>query len=157
MRIKIEDLQDSGVARSVADWFKPHEESFVRFAHEHNLAVGKYLKDIPAWHFFFTHPRGGEGRIDMIRRDQLSFTIRANWHKDDYDQGTRSIKWLEIWDAIAPGELLKRVEGTLQAMLSWTPDDFEQTATGYSAMWHQTWTKETFEKNASRHPIPRCE
>lgn len=154
MSIIVEDWQDSGVDPSIVAWFDPHEKTFISFAEQHHLAVAKFLKDMPAWHFVFAHPRGGEGRIDMIRKDESSFSLTASWHKDDYEAGTRSLKWLKL-DGPIPSELiLDQVKSTLETMLNWTESDFDKTVGGYLEMWHKAWSKEAFERLASRYPRP---
>lgn len=155
MTIEIENWEDSGVAPSVAAWFKPYEKSFVQFAEKYNVAVAKFLKDVPAWHFVFRHPCGGQGRIDMYRKDASSFLVRAGWHRDDYDAGARSLKSFEIKEAIPPEQLLDRVRETLDLVLRWTDKDFDRTVNGFSEMWHKSASKEVFEKQQNRYPLPR--
>jgi hypothetical protein len=155
MTIEIENWEDSGVAPSVAAWFQPYEKSFVQFAEKYNVAVAEFLKDVPAWHFVFRHPCGGQGRIDMFRKDASSFSLQAHWHRDDYDAGTRSLKWLEIKEPIRPEKLLDQVRETLGIILRWTERDFDRTVSGYAEMWHKFISKESFEEQVNRYPLPQ--
>ena len=139
-------------------FFSPLSGLLVAFSENHNLIVRKYYHDAPSWSLCFSHPSGGAARIDLSRKSESTVSILGIWWVDDYDSSTRSIKQT---DAIECEPIVLAVEPhliqTLKSVLSFTPGDWSQVATGYEKFWHKTWTKEQFDKLNSHLPLPRLD
>jgi hypothetical protein len=153
MTVLVESWEDSGADPEVVTWFAQYEPLLMGFAERNNLAIAKYLKDSPSWHFVFAHPKGGQGRIDVTRVSEEGMTVSGVWHSDDYDVGTRSLK---TWDALGetqPERLLETLSATLQKVLSLSGENYAVVAPGYKAMWQKYMTREQVEK--SKYPLPR--
>lgn len=154
MAIRVENWEDSGIAPRTAEWFKPYEPIFLHFAERHNLAIGQYLKDMPAWHLVFTHPRGGRCRIDMKKNFAASFSLAVVWTRDNYGAGARSLKWWVIDKDVPAEQLARELELTLETALGWKEKDFDSTHDGFAQYWHKV-PKEEFEREQHKYPLPR--
>jgi hypothetical protein len=151
MKVRVESWEDSGADPKVIAWFAQYESLLMGFASRNNLAIAKYLKDSPSWHFVFAHPRGGEGRIDVTRVSEERLSVSATWYQDDYDEGTRSLKLWSASGTILPEGLLEELSATLGKVLAWSDNDFE-VAGGYREMWHRYLSRKQVE--VSKYPLP---
>ncbi|QQS42316.1 MAG: hypothetical protein IPM63_05065 [Acidobacteriota bacterium] len=124
----------------------------MEFARRHDLAIAKYLKDTPSWHFVFIHPQGGQGRIDVTRVDDDGIEVSAVWHRDDYDEGTRSVRDWKAHELTPQASLIHELREMLRRVVSWTDEDYE-TVTGFREMWQKYMTREDFEE--CKYPVPR--
>src|SRR5436309_3238430 len=88
------------------------------FASRHRLLIDKYYHDSKDWTFRFRHPFDGVASIAVVYVDATSLSIQARWHVDDYDHGTRSMRWGErATHAIDPAGLLDLLEDALRDTL----------------------------------------
>ncbi|MGA3080838.1 MAG: hypothetical protein ABSD44_05600 [Terracidiphilus sp.] len=139
-------------------FFSPMSELIVAFAKRHNLLLQKYYHDAPSWSLCFLYPSGGVARIDLNRKSEHIVRISGIWWVDDYDSCTRSIKET---DSIECEPIVSKVEPhlikILKSVLSFTPGDWSQVATGYEKYWHKTWTREQFDRLNSHLPYPQLD
>ncbi len=146
-------------AELIADYdrfFAPVAEQVTNFAAAHNLLLEKYYHDAPTLSLRFAHPVRGQATIEVSRGEDDELTVAASWWIDDYDSFTRSIR------SQAPAKcdrtqphLTRQLEDCLKSVLSWTPGQWTQVATGYKGIWDKTMSKAAFEQLATQWPSPK--
>ena len=137
-------------------YFASVADALTAFASGHGLVIEKYYHEAPVWSLCFSHPSGGEAKIDVARNTADFVTIDGCWWIDDYGTFSRSLKWLGAKDC--PREqrkLASTLESSLRLMLSWKRGDWTQVVTGYEKIWGPVWTREEFDALGGRWPIPK--
>ena len=134
--------------------FAPLAQTFLTFAAEFNLTVGRGSVDAVSWYFSFQHPKGGIGRIEVCRDGEHEVNVHAYWWLDDYEQGTRfcrrSQSGPQSVDKLQTPALLRR---TLSSMVSWPSDSWNETVTGLGESWKRNFTKEEFAHLSAKYSI----
>lgn len=80
-------------------FFTTLEPSFASFAERHSLFVRKWLHNYPMWGFFFRHPLGGTGSLQLsIYRQGGTFVaaLAGGWHVDNQEKLQRTSLWFEL-------------------------------------------------------------
>ncbi len=90
---RISDAEVLGAFDTLTPWLAD-------FAEQHSLFVRKYLHNQPMWSFYFKHPLGGTGMLQLtIGRDQskvLQASTAGAWYVDDDDAHLRSTSWVPV-------------------------------------------------------------
>jgi len=137
-------------------FFAPLAPAILDFVERHNLLLEKYYHEAPMWSLEFSHPAGGQARLDIARNKDQRLLVSATWWVDDYDTFTRSIRTNDAIAVAASGQaLVPELEKLLGEVLGWRPGAWKQVATGYKGIWGKTWTKAEFEKMAQQWPRPK--
>lgn len=96
------DLDGRFSDTAVLQAFEQLEPGLAGFAERHSLFVRKYIHDYPMWGFYFRHPSGGKGSVQLTvsRRPGAPFTaaVFGEWHVDDEDKLLRSTYTIPIED-----------------------------------------------------------
>lgn len=125
--------------------FCPFAETIKNFVVRHNLLIQKYYHDASTWSLLFEHPLGGQAKIDIWIRDPEKLEIQSVRWQDEYSKWTRSLKWGEKQFVLPnPTELSDVLSRTLDTMLRWRPDDWDQVAGDYQQFWSR-YSKDEFE------------
>jgi hypothetical protein len=94
------------------------------FAERHSLFVRKYIHNYPMWGFYFRHPSGGRGAVQLsvIRKvpDEFAAAVGGEWHVDDEVKLERSayVVPLENLPSIEPGLIVRTLEDVLMKLLT---------------------------------------
>lgn len=87
---------------AVLQAFEQLEPDLAAFAERHSLFVRKYIHNYPMWGFYFRHPSGGEGSVQLTvsRLPGAPFTgaVFGEWHVDDEGKVSRSTYTIPIED-----------------------------------------------------------
>jgi hypothetical protein len=51
-------------------YFLPVSGALTQFANRRNLIIEKYYQEVPMWSLCFSHPNGGQAKLDVIRDSQ---------------------------------------------------------------------------------------
>ena len=156
MAVIVESWEDCGADPRTVAWFGRFEDELMSFAERHNLAIGKYLKDMPAWHFIFMHPRGGYGRIDIIKSGADDILISACWWRDDYNPRTRSSKGWKNEYFTQPEKLTDELTTMLSKVVAWREDDYE-VDDSLEKIWREWGIKDQFEYPDKKYPTPKLD
>jgi hypothetical protein len=147
---------DAGYFVELDQFFAPMASHITDFASRHNLLLEKYYHEAPMWSLGFSHPAGGQARLDITRTKDNALSLGASWWLDDYDSFTRSIRTKESNSLESSGEALTgALEKLLREVLGWKRGAWTQVATGYKGIWDKVWTKAEFEKLAEQWPRPK--
>jgi len=135
--------------------FASYSESFDAFARSHNLLIEKYHHDTPMWSFCFSHPEGGQAKLDLFIDESGAITLYPVWWIDSYSDFTRSIKW---GDKISAPREVDAVVATLRDALAmvvaWrTGGQWTQIAGGYAPTWGR-YSEDEFRAMAPQWPSP---
>jgi hypothetical protein len=137
-------------------FFAPLAPAIVEFAQRHNLLLEKYYHEAPMWSVEFSHPAGGQARLDIARSKDQRLLLSATWWIDDYDTFTRSIRTNDAVAVAASDQpLVPELEKLLGEVLAWRPGAWTQVATGYKSIWGKAWTKAEFKNLAEQWPRPK--
>jgi hypothetical protein len=101
-----------------ADNFKYIADRLDRFAEKHNLKVEKYYQNMPFWNFFFNHPLGGYGRIDIACEDHNVYLIKW-WTIDDYDKRKRYHRHESVGKIENEDQLEAKMLEAIREILGW--------------------------------------
>jgi hypothetical protein len=104
--------------------FAPYSGQLEKLARKHNLKISKYKYDMPQWDFFFLHPKGGVGRVEIQIPQTNRVAMLKWWWIDDYSEFTRKTKatgphLIEASIKSMEEELLKAIK----EILAWRQDD----------------------------------
>ena len=123
------------------------------FAQRHNLRIEKYTHQSPSWDFTFKHPKGGVGKIEVLKKTDTSIKVNAYWWIDNYEKATRSIKNLNpIEMSIGDPDLINILDQILQYVVQWDIGSWDKVVSGYESIWHSM-DRETF-NDLSSYPDP---
>lgn len=142
------------------EFFAPIGPTLSNLARKFHLCLERYQKDAPCWSLCFSQPHGGLAKVEVCRASDTTVRIVGIWWVDDYDCGTRSLKGTAKAEVeLQPSLVEKSVVTALKAIIGSKPGEWTQVATGYSAFWHRTWTKEQFEQfqHSDKFPAPTFE
>jgi hypothetical protein len=138
-------------------FFSNISKELEHFALERNLDISKYYHESPSWHFNFRHPMCGEGSLGVERINDSLIKLHQSWSYDDYEKGTRSIKWTSSDEIELDKEELKGIlNQKLDEILGWNFGDWDKVVSGYEKNWRTHWTKEDFERQLEAMPYPKA-
>ncbi len=147
--------------QKIEAFFESISQTLNKFAQEHNLHIEKYYHEGQDWTFQFSHPLGGVGQIQVMKREGDLLCLGHHWYKDDYDALTRYSKH-EIWKNIPidQTELKAALEKALKTILygklgEWTSVSGNRWS--LFNLWHpwkQFKNKEEFENATPKFPKP---
>ncbi|MDH3439068.1 MAG: hypothetical protein OEN48_19090 [Betaproteobacteria bacterium] len=147
---------DADYIAQLEAFFRPMAQHISDFGARHNLLLEKYYHEAPMWSLGFSHPAGGQARLDVARTEDNALAVSATWWLDDYDSFTRSIRTKESLRMTLDGAaLVQELERLLGEVLAWKRGAWTQVATGYKGIWDRVWTKAQFEELADQWPRPR--
>ena len=124
--------------RSYDEFFAPISAGIQKLVAERKLCLEKYYHEAPVWSLIFRHPKGGTAKVEISRREDGRVGVSGVWWKDDYDGGTRSLKWFE--EEIVPVEpesVMRSAEAMLERILAHKLGAWSKIADGYKPIWHQ--------------------
>ena len=125
------------------------------FANKHNLLIEKYYHQGPNWDFRFRHPKGGLAYVSVRRVNDQHIAIDGVWWVDDYDRYTRSIKHQQGPQfTLEKPVLLTELNNMFSTVLSWRQEDLTPFKSVYYKEWKLHWTKEQFQKELEKYPVP---
>jgi len=113
--------------RGLAVEFEQREKALGNFAEKHSLFVRKYIHNYPMWGFYFRHPSGGEGalQLSLFRRPggDLAAAVFAEWHLDDQDKLVRSTLTIPLRELTSADStsVVEALESSLSALLAAPP------------------------------------
>jgi hypothetical protein len=100
--------------------FELLEPDLGAFAEKHSLFVRKYIHNYPMWGFYFRHPSGGRGSVQLtIARKpggEFAAAVAGEWHIDDEDKLVRSTYSVPL-ENLSSAEVALTV-GTLEGVLA---------------------------------------
>lgn len=134
-------------------FFAPIGPALIDLARRFNLFLEKYYHDGPCWSLCFSPPQGGFAKIDICQEGETTVSVVGVWWVDDYDRGTRSLKWTEKAEVEREAaSVTEHAIKTLKTLLASKAGEWTQVATGYGGFW----TKEQFEQlqQAPKFPVP---
>ena len=138
-------------------FFAPIGQALIDIAKRYNLFLEKYYHDAPCWSLSFSAPQSGFAKVDICREGKTTVSVVGVWWLDDYDRGTRSLKWTDkVAVELEPYRVEEQVMATLKALLACKAGEWTQVATDYGGIWSRTWTKEQFERlqQDDKFPVP---
>jgi len=137
-------------------FFAPIANAIVSFVKKHRLKLEKYEKESPAWGLSFRHPLKGIASIGLYREEDQTLSISKIWTYDDYDKGSRSLKY-KIKEKLArdPHSITVELENAFQDILSWKFGDWDTVNAGLLENWHKNWTKSQFNNLEKEYPFPK--
>ncbi len=104
--------------------FELLEPDLAAFAERHSLFVRKYIHNYPIWGFYFRHPSGGRGAVQLtvIRKvaDEFAAAVGGEWHVDDEAKLVRSTYSapLENLPSTEPDLIVRTLEDVLRKLLT---------------------------------------
>jgi hypothetical protein len=113
--------------RDLATAFQQREGDLADFAEKHSLFVRKYIHNYPIWGFYFRHPSGGEGtvQLSLFRKPdgQLGAAVFGEWHLDDHDKLVRSTYSIALKELTSADSTLvtQALESYLSTLLTAPP------------------------------------
>jgi hypothetical protein len=149
--------QDEIVAENER-FFAPIGRTLIDFARRYNLFLETYYHDAPSWSLCFSPPQGGFAKLDVCQESETTVSIVGVWWVDDYDRGTRFLKWIDKVEVERqPDSVEEHLIATLKAVLASKAGEWTRVATGYGGIWSRTWTKEQFEQlqQDDKFPVPQ--
>jgi hypothetical protein len=117
------DLDGQFSDSAVLQVFERLEPDLVAFAEKHSLFVRKYIHNYPMWGFYFRHPAGGRGSVQLTvcRKPGEQFTgaVFGEWHVDDEDKLQRSTYSVPLEDLASaePALIVRTLEEVLARLL----------------------------------------
>src|SRR5579872_3683625 len=140
-------------------FFAPIGPTIIDLARQYNLVLEKYYHDAPCWSLCFSHPQAGSAKVDICQESDSTVSIVGVWWVDDYDCGTRSLKWTTKAEVGRESGFVKKgVIAALKTLLGSKLGEWTQIATGYHGIWSKTWTKAQFEQlQSAQFPVPNFE
>ncbi len=140
-------------------FFSRISDTLEEFADSYNLLIDKYYHQSPAWSFLFRHPKGGVGKMSVCKNGNDQVTIVPIWWLDDYDHYARFWKETEgKKSSLNKPELWKALSDTFKTIISWSKEDLSgKSDPVLKEMWHTECTKEEFEREAEKYPIPKLD
>lgn len=117
-------LDGSVADKEAAQAFEQLTPYLHRFSERHSLFVRKYLHNQPLWGFYFRHPRGGTGMLQLgIGRDHsgaMQGSLAGGWYVDDDDRQVRSTYWIPVvyLESLAEDYVVTWLKALLDAVLS---------------------------------------
>jgi hypothetical protein len=143
------------MALTLEEQFAPVASTLEAIASRRNLLIQKYRHDQPVWDLCFSHPQGGQGKVEVHRHPDSNFMVTGVWWIDDYDSATRRIKWAERTTVAADeASIRKVVERSIDEMLSWQRGQWTREIGDYQKIWHR-YSKAQFEAMTPAWPVPR--
>lgn len=130
-----EDKERMGFVSPYEERFSEYRVDLMSFSSKHNLLIEKYYHDAPSWSFCFTHPQGGQAKLDLSINDQGELSISSVWWLDDYSQFTRSLRWGESEKIENTETLTSILERRLNDVLAWNLNAWSQVADDYEDIW----------------------
>lgn len=97
--------------------------SLLAFNNAYDLFLRRWLHNYPMWGFFFLHPLGGAGSVQLSVTDasqgEERFATCGEWHIDDYSKLTRCVYEipLEYFQSATEAEVLLNLKKTLRQLL----------------------------------------
>jgi hypothetical protein len=132
--------------------FERCKDALFSFARTHDCDIGTYLKDIPAWHFVFGHPRGGEARVDLFMKNMDEFYVVGIWQVADYANGELATKSLIIQpEEYSRDAVLARLEAMLAQVVAWTEKNMDRVVNRH---WSRWWSRDQFAELPSQKRRP---
>jgi len=137
------------------EYFAPISNALETFASSHNLLVQKYHHDAPVWSLCFTHPNGGQAKIDVSNEENGKLTVQGVWWLDDYDDFTRYIMWGEKIEVSRDGQAVSTHLGRLLSELLQMPkNSWTNSYSDYKDIWGK-YSKSEFEAMTPEWPKPK--
>ncbi len=113
--------------RKVMDFFSRISDVLKEFADTHNITIEKYVQNGPRWTFFFRHPKGGLGQIEIDKSGDEQVTVYPLWSVRDYEKRIRGIKSGDTKKFSLDHENLREgLEDVYRLILSWRLEDIEK-------------------------------
>ncbi len=132
-------------------FFDHNEQELSAFAQLYGLQIDKYYHGASSWDFRFQHPKGGQASIELFYEPKDDATaVSSNWFIDDYDQGTRFLRWSDGGRRpIRRGcSIRSELARELTKVLDWNRTEMSAHS-DYQQSWHRH-TKAEFEQMALR-------
>ena len=137
-----------------ASRFEEYAEAFVRFARAHRLTIDKYPKGAPMWSFCFSHPAGGQAKLDLTIGETGDIKLASLWWIDSYQEFTRSLKCVQETEIVPNVANVVGVLGrALHEVLKWKAGDWTHVVSDYGRYWG-AFSKEEFEEMRPDWPKP---
>jgi len=116
--------------------FAPYAEGLEAFASTHNLLIERYYHDTPMWSFCFSHPRGGQAKLDLSIDESGAINLQTVWWIDSYSNFTRSLKWgQKVTLPQEPDAAMIALRDALSMVVAWNPGEWTQVADEYKPIW----------------------
>ena len=137
------------------EFFGPISAGIVRLATERGLLIDKYYHEAPCWSLIFRHPKGGVAKVEITEKDDGRVGIGGVWWMDDFDAGTRSLKWFEE-EVVAheDAEVGRSAEMMFERILAHRGGEWSKVADGYKPLW-QPYGRSYIEDDEKRYPLPK--
>jgi len=146
--------------RKLKQFFSKISSVLEDFADAHNLEIDnksyhQFPFAFPAWSFFFSHPKGGFGQIQVKKKDEHGVEVYPVYWINEHKTGKTFTKVLKRGEqcSLDPKTLREMLEKTLKLVLSWDIEDAELYSLNTDC-WKEM-TKEQFEQSQPRYPIPK--
>lgn len=125
------------------------------FANDHNLLIGKYYRQWPAWTFIFRHPKGGSGKIEVEKAGSRSVIVRSSWYIVNFENSTWFVREPKgVKCSLSHDALLRVLEDTFQQIISWEKDDLKAVKSKHYNGCKQ-YVKEEYEEQLNKYPVPK--
>ena len=139
-----------------------HEQQFAvvasaleQIARRRNLLIERYYKDRSAWDMCFSHPAGGQAKVEVHSTPDSGFMIVGDWWVDDYDAGIRRIRNTDrITVERDEASVRQVVDRMLEEILQWTPGEWTREVGGFERFWHR-YSRADFKAMAPQWPAAR--
>lgn len=139
----------------IKSYFAPLVPALIDFARRHNLAGENYPHGAVMVSLCFTHPKGGQAKIDLLKYSEDMLTVTAVWWIDTHAEFTRRLKRSEkIYCPKGARDVIRTLESLLGMVLHWPLDAWDQVATDYKQSWGR-YTAEEFAGLAPNWPVAR--
>lgn len=126
---------DSSMLSEVERRFFPYENELTSFASHYGLLVEKYYHGSPTWSFYFTHPEGGQAKLDLSIAEDGEISLQTVWWQDSYAEFTRFLRWGDTIKLSDSDKLVSTLDQGLQDTLRWEVGSWTQVADGYESIW----------------------
>lgn len=141
--------------------FGEYEEFFFKISKEieifikkYNVKLDKYRHDEPVWSLSFQHPEGGIATINMSKEASDKIGISQTWYYDDYENGTRSNKFIK-YQIENNKPFLHNLEEAFKEILTWKLGEWDSVADDFKSEWQKNWTKNQFYSLEKDYPKPK--
>lgn len=138
-------------------FFAPVSAGILRLASDRGLKLEKYYHEAPSWSLLFRHPKGGVAKVEISKKEDGRVGVGGVWWKDDFDAGTRSLKWFEE-QVVSHDEaaVARGASKMLELVLAHQLGSWSQVADGYKPLWHP-YGRSFIEDDEKRYPFPKEE
>jgi hypothetical protein len=137
------------------EFFTPIANALEEFANAHNLLVQKYYHDAPVWSLCFSHPNGGQAKLDVSKEENGNLSVQGVWWQDDYHAFTRRIMWGKKIEVSRDCQAVSaHLEKVFPEILRMSKDSLTVAYPDYKDIWGR-YTKSEFEAMTPRWPSPK--